>query len=281
MKNICRSLFASVLTICFLSSLHAQEETISYHWADHWVPLWTELRGSFLEPNQLAAGFDFKPKWYRLEMGYGGEIMRSGLVSVGAEGLVWSGLAAYKDFRFPVQTADYFFGLYSVFPIQIWGENFDPLRMRFRLSHISSHLVDGAPAITGGSSSEYSREFASLETEFDRAEKNNFRLSFGLKYVFHQVTDIEQKFQFPAVLDIILFNKERNQLFATISTAAGPTLANYSAGLTYRRTTESKSTADLYAEYHTGRSRYGVYSSNYQDGFEIGIRVGAKKESEK
>jgi hypothetical protein len=280
MKKSLSSFVFILVMLRFIPSLKAQDAA-SYHWQDHWIPVWEEMRGSFLEPNRFATAFDFKPQWYRIEAGYGGELARISTVAVGAEGLIWSGLAAYKDFRFPVQTADYFFGVYSIFPLPIWGENLEVWRMRFRLSHISSHLVDGAASITPGASSEYSREFISLESLFDETEKNNFRFSLGVKFVFHQVMNIEQKFQFPGVLDIILYNKSDNQLFATISTAAGPTLAAYSAGLTFRRTTESKTFGDLYAEYHAGRSRYGVYSAEQQDGFEIGIRIGAKKVLEK
>jgi len=277
MKKYCIVVFLLLLTASFAN---AQDEIV-YSWKDHWIPIWEELRGSFLEPNRFATAFDFKPQWYRLEAGYGGEFLKISTVAIGAEGLIWSGLEAFKDFRFPVETADYFFGVYSIFPLPLWGGNLDPWRMRFRLSHISSHLVDGAPSIAGGSSSQFSREFVSLETLFDETEKNHFRLSLGIKYVFHQIMDIEQRLQFPAVLDLVPYDKDGNQLFATISTAAGPTLAEYSAGITFRRTLESKNTADLYAEYHAGRSRYGVYSASQQDGFEVGIRLGAKKELEK
>jgi hypothetical protein len=277
MKHIFLILFLAVI---FTSESKAQDET-AYDWKDHWIPTWMEMRGSFLEPNRFATAFDFKPGWYRLEAGYGGEIAKISTVAIGAEGLIWSGLKAYKDFRFPVQTADYFFGLYSIFPLPLWGNNLEPWRMRFRISHISSHLVDGSDKVAPSSSSRFSREFVSLETLFDRTEKSRFRLSVGIKYVFHQVTDIEEKFQFPGVFDIIAYNKDGNQLFATISTAAGPTLANYSAGVTFRRILESKTIADLYAEYHAGRSRYGVESSIKQDGFEVGIRVGASKDLEK
>ncbi len=280
MKKISAICLIAFLSIISSSALHAQEDYTAYRWKDHWIPAWMEMRGSFLEPNRFATVYDFKPAWLRLEAGYGGEVARISTVSVGAEGLIWSGLEAESGFRFPVQTADYFFGFYSIFPLQIWGSNLRPWRMRLRISHISSHLVDGADSIKGGASSEYSREFVSLESLFDETERNSFRLSLGVKYVFHQVMKIEQPFQFPAVLDVIILKEGWNQLFATISTAAGPTLAEYSAGLTLRTSSSKGSFADLYGEYHTGRSRYGVYSGLKQDGFELGIRVGPAKELE-
>jgi hypothetical protein len=276
MKKILTLVFVAII---YASSVKAQ---IELTWKDRWIPVWQELRGSFLEPNRFATAFDFQPQWYRLEAGYGGEFARISTVAIGAEGLIWSGLKAFKDFRFPVQTADYFFGAYTIFPLPLWGmDNLEAWRMRFRLSHISSHFVDGAVSIPSNTSSEFSREFVSLETLFDQTVKRSFRLSLGIKYIFHQVADIEQRLQFPGVLDFIAFYEKKNQIFATLSTASGPTLANYSASLTYRHTLEAGNFADLYAEYHTGRSRYGVYSGLKQDGFEIGIRVAARKELEK
>ncbi len=278
LHTICLALFILVLSS---SCIKAQGDYSSYRWKDHWTPTWMEMRGSFLEPNRFATVYDFKPGWLRLEAGYGGEFVRVDATSIGVEGLIWSGLKATSGFRFPVETADYFFGAYSIFPLPIFGSNNKPWRMRFRIGHISSHYVDGFDSIVGGSSSRFSREFISLESLFDETIKNSFRLSLGVKYVFHQVQEFEQKLQFPAVLDFIVFYEEGNQIFATLSTAAGPALPTYSAGLTFRTTTSWGRIADLYAEYHTGRTRYGVEGSLRQDGYELGIRIGASKELEK
>ena len=275
-------IFLGVCLIAFAVSLaQAQNDYTAYRWKDHWIPTWMEMRGSFLEPNRFSTVFDFRPSWLRLEAGFGSEVVRISTVSLGAEALILSGLKASSGFRFPVQTADYFFGIYSIFPLPIWGSNLRPWRMRFRLSHISSHLVDGTQdSVIGGASSRFSREFISLESLFDETERSSFRLSVGVKYIFHQVQNIEQQFQFPAVLDFVVYNDQGNQLFATISTAAGPTLAAYSAGVTFRHTTSWNSISDLYGEYHTGKTRYGALGSLKQDGFEIGIRIGASKELE-
>ena len=272
--------FGVCLIALATSTINAQDDYTSYRWKDHWIPTWMEMRGSFLEPNRFATVYDFRPGWLRLEAGYGGEVARISTVSLGAEALIWSGLKAYSDFRFPVQTADYFFGIYSIFPLPLWGSDLRPWRMRLRISHISSHLVDGADSIVGGSSSHFSREFVSLETLFDETKRNSFRLSIGVKYVFHQVAENEQSFQFPGVLDFILFNDNTTQLFATLSSAAGPTLAAYSGGLTIRHITSWNRFSDLYAEYHTGRTKYGALGSLKQDGFEIGIRIGTMNDLE-
>lgn len=281
MKIFFFGLFFTVISAMSAPSANAQDDYLAYRWKDHWIPTWMEMRGSFLEPNRFVTAFDFKPGWWRLEAGYGAEFVRISTVSLGAEALIWSGLKAYSDFRFPVQTADYFFGVYSIFPLPLFGNNTRPWRMRFRVSHISSHLVDGAKEIVGGQSSHFSREFISLESLFDETKRNSFRLSLGVKYVFHQVADNEQRLQFPGALDFILFNDDITQFFATLSSAAGPTLAAYSASLTIRHISGWQKISDLYAEYHTGRTRYGALGSLKADGFEIGIRIGASKELEK
>ena len=280
MKTIFFHCLIVIVLIISFSSLHAQEDYSTYRWKDHWIPTWMEMRGSFLEPNHFATVYDFNPGWWRIEAGYGGEVLRISTTSIGVEGLIWSGLKAYSDFRFPVETADYFFGLYSIFPLQIWGSNLRPWRMRFRLSHISSHFVDGSTDVIPGSSSHFSREFVSLESLFDETERSSFRLSLGVRYIFHQVAGIEQTFQFPGVLDVIIYKEGWNELFATISTAAGPSLATYSAGLTLRLSSSKGSIADVYGEYHAGRTRYGAEGNIKQDGFEVGIRIGAAKELE-
>jgi hypothetical protein len=280
MKNISAICLIAIVMTVGSTAAKAQEDYTSYRWRDHWIPVWMEMRGSFLEPNRFATVYDSKPGWLRLEAGYGSEVARISTVSVGAEALIWSGLKGLSGFRFPVQTADYFFGLYTIFPLQIWGNNLRPWRMRFRLSHISSHVVDGANDIVGGQSSRFSREFVSLESLFDETERNSFRLSLGVKFVFHQVDKIEQQFQFPGVLDVIILKDGWSQLFATVSTAAGPTLANYSAGLTFRLLSSKGNITDIYGEYHTGRSRYGVYSGTKEDGFEVGLRIAPSKEME-
>ncbi|MEI8134101.1 MAG: hypothetical protein WCH46_03355 [bacterium] len=272
------------LVVIFLVTSFAvckAQNDATYDWHDHWMPVWNELRGSFLEPNRFATAFDFKPGWYRIEAGYGGEIARFSSTTIGAEGLIWSGLKAYKDFRFPVQTADYFFGLYSIFPLPLWGTGLDPWKMRFRLSHISSHLVDGAASVEAGASSKFSREFISVETLFDETDARSFRLSLGIRLIIHQISSIEQSFQFPGVLDFVMYKDRSSQVFATLSTDAGPSLANYSGGITYRRTSATNSIADVYAEFHTGRTRYGVEGNVKQDGFEIGIRVATAREIER
>ncbi len=120
--------------------------------------------------------------------------MTFGGVDIGLEALGWSRLQALSGFRFPVETADYFFGLYAV-----WGS--DDSYWRARVSHISSHLVDGTDsAIIGGASSKYSREFVEIDHEAPLDASRMLNLSLGVRVFFHQVTQEESWISVPACL---------------------------------------------------------------------------------
>ena len=251
----------------------AQEQDAS--WAPKRVP-WIQMTGSFLEPNRFAVTRDISRERIRLEAGFGGDIINIDKTSVGAEGLIWSGLKTLSNFRFPVETADYFFGIYSTYSLHINGRG-TPIPFRLRLSHISSHFVDGTKdTVIGGSSSRYSREFVSLESQLVpyNAEESWFALSAGIKYVFHQVTDVEPSVQFPITLDLIpRFLPSMTYPFLTLSTAGSAYFPQYSAALTVRFNTGLNAYLDVYGEYHSGATRYGVEGKLKENGYEFGIKI--------
>lgn len=233
---------------------------------------WIPLNGSFLEPNRFSISYDDTPSRLLLQAGYGQPVTHIGPTRIGAEILVWSGLKTLSGFRFPVETADYFFGFYSESPVLMFRKLFS---LRTRLSHISSHYVDGSTdTIIGGSSSRFSREFASVELQNMNMINKMFTMSIGLKYVFHQVNKFEPAIQVPVAIDYHLLTLGKNDnitLYA--STAAGPSLPVFAGGLTYRHPTGREQALELFAEYHDGHSRYGVDGDTKQRGFEIGMRL--------
>lgn len=245
-----------------------------------WQPHWSPLFESFLEPNRFSTVYDQTPHYLRLEAGFGGETVIIGKTAFGAECLIWSGLKSLSNFRFPVETADYFFGIYSVFPLYI--ADFAPVATRVRLSHISSHWVDGVQdSIVGGSSSHFSREFVSVEfenTDYDQANRPILRASVGLKYVFHQVTKVEPEIQFPTVVEFVPLcygAEKQNELFVSFAldgAASAPMLSG--AVVSRMRNLVANSVLDLYAEYHDGATRYGAKGALKEHGFEFGIRIG-------
>ncbi len=104
---------------------------------------WVQNPALFLEPNNFGVEKEMLDRSLWLKLGYGRDIFEVGKVGVGLEGIVWSRLETLSQFRFPVQTADYFFGLFAD-----WHDAYATWRVR--ISHISSHLVDGTDSITGG-----------------------------------------------------------------------------------------------------------------------------------
>ena len=62
-------------------------------------------------------------------------------ISIGADLFTFTRLRSTDNFKFPVETIDYLFGLNAGYKKQ--AEENREYGIRFRLSHISAHLVDG------------------------------------------------------------------------------------------------------------------------------------------
>jgi hypothetical protein len=255
-----------VSVLVFANQLHAQP----------W-PLYT---GSFLEPTQFTIVKSMTDRTLRLQMGYGSDIAGSQMIRVGLEGLVWSRLRALPDFRFPVETADYFFGIYSRFSISP-DDSTHP--WRFRVSHISSHLVDGTADTTiGGSSSHFSREFLTLEHlgDFDIFGLP-VNASFGLRYVFHQITQAEASIQFPLVIELNVLKlvapswaaDHKHAVLIGFGSANDPSGSSTSASLTLRNSFAAGTFSDLFFTWRHGPSVSGNYAAEIGDQFEIGLRI--------
>lgn len=84
----------------------------------------------------------------------------TGWLRYGAEFITWTRLRSEGNFKFPVETLDYWFGLYASYQFLPSG-----IETRLRIAHISSHLVDGSADASGMLSPKpfvYSREFAEI-----------------------------------------------------------------------------------------------------------------------
>jgi len=108
----------------------------------------------------------------------------------------WSLLKRSENFRFPVDTIDYLFGINLRWkhPLPENSLPFGELGARLRLSHISAHLEDGHYDeesdrwIRGGSPFElpftYSREFLNLVVDLSSPGR---RVYLGYQYMFHSI----------------------------------------------------------------------------------------------
>ncbi len=156
--------------------------------------LFRPLTANTFEP-RIGAVYDEEDDNMRLDIGASFDMVKYGLEdssnnfisAIGADFFTYTRLRSEGRFKFPVETSDYFFGLnyscqYKTDDVTLEG--------RVRLSHISSHLVDGysdnstffkAPFV-------YSREFLDIVLA---ANYKNIRPYIGFCYVFsYQPDDI-------------------------------------------------------------------------------------------
>ena len=107
-------------------------------------------------------------------------------ISIGADVFTFTRLRSTDDFKFPVETIDYLFGINAGYKRKICND--DEIGLRFRLSHISTHLVDGQYDAQqqkwreGRDPFVYSKEFIEL---FPYYRKGSLRAYLGFTYIFH------------------------------------------------------------------------------------------------
>lgn len=171
-----------VFTFFFSGRLSSQCENI-------WFPPGLNIQpftANFLEPK---AGFSYMlgRSELRLDIGTSTDVFlyKSGnkFLSFGADLFTYTRLRGTSSFHFPVETIDYLFGINTGYKIQEHDREYG---FRFRFSHISAHLVDGAfdSAINGWRNGRrprtYSREFFEF-LPFYRI--NGLRFYLGFTYL--------------------------------------------------------------------------------------------------
>lgn len=106
-----------------------------------------------------------------------------GALRLGADFFTFTRLRSDGNFKFPVETSDFYFGLNATYavPDSTW-------QARLRVAHISSHLVDGMANDSGVFTPRkpyvYSREFAELLVGYSFGA---FRPYAGLTYVWSRL----------------------------------------------------------------------------------------------
>jgi len=113
----------------------------------------------------------------------------SSLLTMGSDFFTYTLLRGEQHFHFPVDASDYFFGVNFNYKKDLDGGIFSS---RLRISHISSHFVDGHYDNTVGAWKDsrppvvYSREFLDGVAAFEPGSmNNNVRVYAGLTYLFH------------------------------------------------------------------------------------------------
>ncbi|MHB1688425.1 MAG: DUF1207 domain-containing protein [Ignavibacteriaceae bacterium] len=152
----------------------------------------------------------FGEKKIRLDAGLSSDVYQlqngNSTLSFGADFFTFTRLRSEDNFRFPVETIDYFFGINSGY--KITQDNLE-YGFRIRLSHISAHLVDGSydgqNSIwrNGRNPFVYSREFVEALPFY---KVNSFRVYAGFTYLFHRIPDVIGKEIYQAGFDYYMTN---------------------------------------------------------------------------
>jgi len=144
---------------------------------------------NFIEPR---AGFAFElgGNKIRLDIGRSQDIVHvlngNSNLSFGIDLFTFTRLRAESEFHFPVEAIDYLFGINSGYKIINSSAEYG---LRFRLSHISAHFVDGQYDYKinfwrdGRTATVYTREFIEF---FPYYRFNGLRFYAGYTYLFHR-----------------------------------------------------------------------------------------------
>lgn len=134
--------------------------------------------------------YQFSDNKLRLDIGASFDLVKFNILdsndaALGADLFTYTRLRHEGNFKFPVETSDYFFGVnYSM----RFASKF-PGYIRLRLSHISSHLVDGYTDNNYNFKREpivYSREFVDVVWA---QYLGNFRYYAGANFIFSTIPD--------------------------------------------------------------------------------------------
>ncbi|MBU3742269.1 MAG: hypothetical protein FGM24_08290 [Candidatus Kapabacteria bacterium] len=121
--------------------------------AEYEIPIANPLEARILTMWQVT------PDRMRLDIGASPSLLRpDARFDVGVDFFTLTRLRSEGNFKFPVETIDYWFGLYGTYV-----DTASPLDLRIRVAHISTHLVDGMANDSGVFGRQrpfvYSREF--------------------------------------------------------------------------------------------------------------------------
>jgi hypothetical protein len=196
-------------TIIFLAIIILNSISFS-QWKHELFPTQLNIQpftANFLEPK---AGFSFANNQnqfsLRLDISTSRDIIHwinnTETISIGADLFTFTRLRSAENFKFPVETIDYLFGLNASYKKIACNDN--EYGIRFRLSHISAHLVDGQYDLqneqwrNGREPIVFSKEFVEL---FPYYRISTLRFYVGFTYIFHVIPNEIKKEIYQAGFD--------------------------------------------------------------------------------
>jgi len=199
------------------------------------------------------------------------------IISIGADLFTFTRLRSTDEFKFPVETIDYLFGFNAGYKKQLEGNR--EFGIRFRLSHISAHLVDGQyDAVNqewreGREPFVFSKEFIEL---FPYYRFNTFRAYVGLTYIFHIIPEEIKQFNAQVGFDYFVtqFGTENMTPFVAydFKLAGNETYVGnnvFSAGVKFGKWNQRG--LSLYYTYISGKSIHGEYFDVNENYSAIGL----------
>jgi len=206
-----RLLLSVLIIIEFSISVTAQ-------WENNWFPSELNIQPFTANLYEPRAGFMFAltEKKLRLDIGTSKDFFhyqsKNNSFSFGADLFTYTRLRSEGSFKFPVETIDYFFGLNCGYKIH---SNKGEIALRFRISHISTHLVDGSFDNSGGIWKDgrepfvYSREFLEIAPYY---RVSRFRVYSIITYNFHVIPEIIDNGMFQVGFDYYFVDKGRRMI---------------------------------------------------------------------
>lgn len=235
----------------------------------------------FLEPK---AGFQylFELEKVRIDIGTSHDIIHwrsdNESFSFGADFFTYTRARSEDNFKFPVETVDYLFGVNGSYKNKMaeseWGA-------RLRFSHISAHLVDGyfdsesESWLNGREPFVYSREFFEL---IGYSKVYGIRIYGGISYNIHIVPDVIKKEMFQAGFDYYAIQLNTSVFTPFIAydfklTGIDQYTGNniFSVGMKFGQP-ESRGFSIL-ASYFSGKSVHGEFYDINENYFTLGINL--------
>jgi hypothetical protein len=239
------------------------------------------LTANFLEP-RLGTDFEAGDNRLWLNIGNSFDIIHykgdESLISLGADLFTWTRLRSTNNFKFPVETVDYLFGINAGYKYYKCSFQYG---LRIRISHISAHLVDGQYEWDDGQWRDnyepfvYSREFIDF-IGFYRI--NNLRTYAGGNIVFHTIpaglgvlnlqAGIEyywQSFLSNEINPFIAYDfklTDINEYYGSNSIKAGLKLGKpYTRGIS------------VYYNYYSGKSIHGMFYNIDRSYHSVGLNL--------
>ena len=270
-------IFYSILFLFFIPSISLAQFNHELFPADLNIQPFT---ANILEPK---AGFLFNidNDKLRLDISTSRDIVKwydnDETISIGADLFTFTRLRSTDEFKFPVETIDYLFGFNAGYKKQLEGNR--ELGLRFRLSHISAHLVDGQYDAENQEWREgrepfvFSKEFIEF---FPYYRFNTLRAYVGLTYIFHIIPEEIKQFNAQVGFDYFVtqFGTENMTPFVAydFKLAGNETYVGnniFSAGIKFGKWNQRG--LSLYYTYISGKSIHGEYFDVNENYSAIGL----------